>query len=89
MCAGEVLVLLSLLLASATEGVEMFVRLGGCVSFWLLIGCGLGPEGIRSGVRRSAALQGSRRPRDRERQSPGHGSGGAEPVGQPQDRSRG
>ena len=36
MCAGRVLVLLSiLLLTSATEGVEMFVRLGVCVSFWL------------------------------------------------------
>ena len=40
MCAGGVLVLLSiflllLLLTSAPEGVEMFMRLGGCVSFWL------------------------------------------------------
>ena len=43
MCAGGVLVLLSislllLLLTSATEGVEMLMRLGGCVSFWLPIG---------------------------------------------------
>ena len=43
-------------------------------------GWGVGLEGIRSRVRRSAGLQGSRRPRDREGQSPGHGSGGAEPV---------
>ena len=40
MCAGGVLVLLSillllLLLTPATEGVEMFMRLGVCVSFWL------------------------------------------------------
>ena len=40
MCAGGVPVLLSilvllLLLTSAPEGVEMFMRLGGCVSFWL------------------------------------------------------
>ena len=42
MCAGGVLVLLSMslllsLLTSATEGVEMFMRLGGCVSFWFPI----------------------------------------------------
>ena len=42
MCAGGVLVLLSillllLLLTSAPEGVEMFMRLGVCVSFWLLL----------------------------------------------------
>ena len=40
MCAGEILVLLSislplLQLTPATEGVELFVRLGVCVSFWL------------------------------------------------------
>ena len=40
MCAGRVPVLLSILLpllplTSATEGVEMFMRLGVCVSFWL------------------------------------------------------
>ena len=43
MCAGRVLVLFSilfllLLLTSATEGVEMIMRLGVCVSFWLPIG---------------------------------------------------
>ena len=43
MCAGGVLAQLSILLlffllTSATEGVEMFMRLGSCVSFWLPIG---------------------------------------------------
>ena len=43
MCAGRVLVLLSRLLllsllTSATEGVDMFMRLGVCVSVWLPIG---------------------------------------------------
>ena len=40
MCAGGLLVLLSIslllsLLTPATEGVELFMRLGVCVSFWL------------------------------------------------------
>ena len=48
-------------------------------------GGGFESQGIRSGVCRSAGLSGSRRSGQLERQSPGHGSGSAQPSRQSED----
>ena len=58
MFAGRVLVLLSislllLLLTPATEGVELFMRLGVCVSFWLPYEF---PGSVRLGARHGSSL---------------------------------
>ena len=69
MCAGKVQVLLSislllLLLTPATEGVELFMRLGVCASFWLTNVCGW--KGVRPGVRlESRAGEPVRSPKNR------------------------